>query len=136
MKTRICLLNFQGQFAPKVESGVKPHTIRALRADGRDPLPGDTLHLYYGLRTKGVRLLRREVCEYAHDIMIQPSAGNQHHVLLVGHPLDQAGIEQLARFDGFNSADEFVRYFEKAHGLPFTGLLIGWFPTPDYTTRH
>jgi hypothetical protein len=134
MKTR--LLNFKAQFVPAVENGTKPHTIRALRRDGHDPLPGDMLHLYYGLRTKGVRLLRREACEYAHELMIQPSAGNVHHVFLGGRPMEQAMIEQLAQFDGFTNADEFVRFFEKNHGLPFTGLLIGWFPTPVYVTRH
>lgn len=119
-----------------IQAGTKPHTIRALRVDGRDPLPGDMLQLYTGLRTKAAKLIRSEACEYTHDISIQQSAGNVHHVLLAGQPMSQANIEQLAQFDGFANADEFVRYFEKAHGLPFTGLLIGWFPTPVYVTRH
>ena len=134
MKTR--LLNFKGQFVPKIEDGSKPHTIRALRVDGQDPLPGDMLHLYYGLRTKAVRLLRREACEYAVDVVIQPSAGNVHHVLLAGRPLGQGDIELLARQDGFDNAAAFVRFFEDNHGLPFTGLLIGWTPTPTCATRH
>jgi hypothetical protein len=131
-----CLLNFQAQFAPLVESGLKPHTIRARRVDGRDPLPGDTLHLYTGLRTKASRLLRREPCQYTVEVTIQPSAGNVHHVLLGGKPVDQHDIEVLATVDGFKSATEFVQFFEKMYGLPFTGLLIGWEPMPVYVTRH
>jgi hypothetical protein len=130
------LLNFRAEFAPLVESGEKPHTVRARRRDGRDPLPGDTLHLYTGLRTKAVRLMRREVCDYVREITIQPSAGNVHHVLLGGIPLEQSHVEMLARFDGFTSGTEFVSYFEKTYGLPFTGLLIGWDATPAYVTRH
>jgi hypothetical protein len=131
-----CLLNFGAAFVPLVESGQKPHTIRAKRVDGRDPLPGDTLHLYAGLRTKAVRLLRREPCQYATEITIQPSAGDVHHVLLGGRPLDQREIEALATVDGFDNAIAFVRYFQDMYGLPFTGLLIGWEPIPTYATRH
>ena len=134
MKT--CLLNFQAAFAPLVEAGVKPHTIRTWRTDGRDPLPGDMLHLYTGLRAKGARLLRSEACEYTHEITIQPSAGNIHHVLLGGQLLEQWQVEQLASADGFDSAATFVQYFSRQYGLPFSGLLIGWTPTPTYVTRH
>ncbi|WP_083664408.1 hypothetical protein [Herminiimonas arsenitoxidans] len=132
----IRLLNFQSPFVPMIEAGQKPHTIRAFRTDGKDPEPGDTLHLYYGLRTKSVRLLAAEPCQYATEIMIQPSAGNVYHVLLGGRPLEQYEIEQLARNDGFTDASQFMRYFESQHTLPFKGLLIGWNPIPVYATKH
>lgn len=131
-----CLLNFNAKFVPLVESGRKPHTIRAKRKDGRDPLPGDTLHLYAGLRTKAVRLLRCEACEFTTEVTIQPSAGDVHHVLLGGQLLTQHDVEMLATVDGFGNAVEFVRYFQDMYGLPFTGLLIGWEPMPTYATRH
>ncbi|KAF1043228.1 MAG: hypothetical protein GAK35_02320 [Herbaspirillum frisingense] len=130
------VLNFSQEFVPLVEAGFKPHTIRARRTDGRDPLPGDTLHLCCGQGTKNVRLLRREACEFSTEITIQQSAGNIHHVLLGGLPLSQLAIEQLALADGFPSGAEFVRYFEDRYALPFSGLLIGWAPTPTYVTRH
>lgn len=130
------LLNFKERFAPLVESGLKPHTIRACRIDGRDPLPGDILHMYTGWSTQAARLLRTEPCQYTIEITIQPSAGNVHHVLLGGKPLDQHDIEVLATVDGFKGATEFVQFFEKTYGLPFTGLLIGWEPMPVYMTRH
>lgn len=132
----ICLLDFQPKFVPLVESGLKPHTIRALRVDGKDPLPGDTLHLYTGLRTKVAWLIRREVCAYTVEVTIQPSAGNVHHVLLGGRPIDQHDVETLATIDGFQDGAAFVRFFEANYGLPFTGLLIGWEPAPVNVTRH
>lgn len=130
------VINFSQEFVSLVESGFKPHTIRAKRADGRDPLPGDTLHLYAGQGTKGARLLRREACEFSTEITIQQSAGNIHHVLLGGLPLSQAAVEQLALADGFPGGAEFVRYFEDRYALPFSGVLIGWMPMPTYVTRH
>lgn len=130
------LLNFRAQFAALVEAGTKPHTVRAHRRDGREPLPGDMLHLYTGLRSKSARLLRREPCQYTTELTIQPSAGNVHHILLGGHPLDQRQIEALAVADGFPAAAEFVQFFADTYGLPFTGLLIGWEPAPVYVTRH
>lgn len=132
----ICVLNFQTQFASLVEAGLKPHTIRAYRVDGRDPLPGDTLHLYTGLRTKASRLLRREPCQYTVEVTIQESAGNVHHVLMGGRLLEQHAVELLATVDGFAGAAEFVQFFKKTYGLPFNGLLIGWEPMPLYVTRH
>lgn len=134
MKT--CFLTFGHDIAPLVEAGTKPHTIRALRSGDRDPLPGDILHLYVGKGAKRERLIRLEACEYTHYLTIHQSAGNVHHVLLGGQLLEQDVIERLARFEGFADADQFVRHFDKAHGLPFSGLLIGWLPTPVFVTRH
>lgn len=48
------LYNFQKRFVPFILSGAKTHTIRALRA--HPDKPGDTLHLYTGLRQKGAKL--------------------------------------------------------------------------------
>jgi hypothetical protein len=132
----ICVLNFHSEFAPLVESGQKPHTIRARRVDGRDPLPGDMLHLYSRKCRGRARLLRREPCIYSVEVTIQQSAGNVHHVLLGGRLIDQDAVEALARVDGFSDGSAFVRFFDKTYGLPFTGVLIGWSPAPVQYTRH
>ena len=50
-------LNFRAEFADAVERGEKCQTIRAYRKDGRNPKPGDTLHLYTGMRTRACRRL-------------------------------------------------------------------------------
>jgi len=134
---RTCLLNFQAQFAQLVKSGRKPHTIRARRVDGRDPLPGDMLHLYTGLRSKAARLLRQEICAYTTEITILPSIGQEPQILLGGEPIAGRAVEALAQDDGFENAAAFVQFFKEVYGLPFTGLLIGWRPTPEpKATRH
>lgn len=50
------LYNFQERFVAAILAREKRHTIRGLRAHPDEP--GDTMHLYTGLRTKKSRLLR------------------------------------------------------------------------------
>lgn len=62
------LYNFKKRFAPFVLDGTKRHTIRAKRK--HPDKPGDTVHLYSGLRTKAARLLGRSLCVKVEDIRI------------------------------------------------------------------
>jgi len=132
------LLGFERQFAEAVENGVAaahreraPHakthpkrqTIRARRADGRDPQPGETLHLYTGLRTKDVRKLGEVRCRRVERLRI---AAGGARVERGGERLDRAQLRRLARADGFDSPEELVAFFERRHGLPFDGYLIRW----------
>lgn len=64
-------INFKKQFAPAVESGEKRQTIRARRQDGRDPVAGQTLYLYTGIRTKGCRKLGEVTCKETQQITIE-----------------------------------------------------------------
>lgn len=114
-------LNFQARFADLVESGEKRQTIRALRKDGRDPKPGDTLYLYTGMRTKACRKLLEAECRSARPVTILDVG------VCLGDDLPRrAERESLARADGFDTESEMVRWFQKTHGLPFKGLLIRW----------
>jgi hypothetical protein len=148
------LLGFELRFADAIENGVAaagrragPHpevrpkrqTIRAHRADGRDPKPGDTLYLYTGLRTKAVRKLGEVRCRRVERLRIAPgrtrdkrASSDRGFTCSVAQPgtravpLDPAQLRRLARADGFDSVDEFVAFFESRHGLPFEGYLIRW----------
>lgn len=62
------LYNFQERFSAAILAGEKRHTIRAIRANPDEP--GDTMHLYTGLRTKNSRLLGRASCVRRYDIVI------------------------------------------------------------------
>ncbi|APY94899.1 ASCH domain-containing protein [Burkholderia pseudomallei] len=127
------LLSFKTQFEPLITSGYKPHTIRAKRADGRDPCPGDLLRMYVGLRTKQARVIAQEVCEYVSDIQILPPlAGRLPQVFVGARLLDESEAEALARADGFDGWRDMVAFFADLYGLPFTGNLIGWNRTPPY----
>ena len=114
-------LNFQKQFAPKVESGEKRQTIRALRKDGRDPKTGDTLYLYTGMRTKSCRKLREEKANKVQDITITDAM-----TFLDGKLLDRSEIKGIAIDDGFSCLKDFRSFFARTHGLPFVGKLIKW----------
>lgn len=54
------LYNFKERFITHILDGSKTHTIRPERS--RPDKPGDTLHLYTGLRHKGAQLLMRVPC--------------------------------------------------------------------------
>lgn len=67
------LYNFQPRFVAAIRAGAKTHTIRAPRKGGREDGPGDTMHLYTGLRHKGAeRLLDPPpVCARVESIVIR-----------------------------------------------------------------
>jgi hypothetical protein len=112
------LYNFKSQFVPKILAGEKTHTIRAVRAN--PDKPGNTLHLYTGLRHKGAQLLMRAQCSKVEAIEISPEGD----ILIDGTELGEDEIEQLARRDGFESHAEMMRFWEGR--LPFTGHIIHW----------
>ncbi|MCK9402935.1 MAG: hypothetical protein M0Q26_06020 [Chitinophagaceae bacterium] len=66
--------SFQERFVPLVLNGTKRQTIRTRREKGYAK-KGDTLYLYFGLRTKYCRKLREEVCTDARSIAIDNSYG-------------------------------------------------------------
>lgn len=123
------LYNFKHQFVPFILDGSKRHTIRSVR---RNPdKPGNTLHLYTGLRQPGAQLLFRAPCLKLEDIHI--TAG--HNVFVVGNCLTQDERESLAWHDGFRLAGlekafELMMQFWEGR-LPFSGHIIHW----DYEKR-
>ncbi|WPZ28151.1 hypothetical protein T8A63_10815 [Sulfitobacter sp. OXR-159] len=115
--------NFQTRFAEAVASGQKRQTIRAPRKDDRHAKPGDKLQLYTGMRTKSCRKLRDAVCHDSCAILLEWDKawtfGPQE--LFVGEDL-----ERFAQSDGFACWADMRAWFEKVHGLPFTGQMIRW----------
>lgn len=113
------LLNFEARFAEDVEDGRKRRTIRAFRKDGKDPKPGNILHLYTGLRTKKTRYLGVAVCGRVRKVNL-----SDHGVLIDG--INEPLIYHFARADGFETWTQMLAWFRKRHGLPFNGLMIEW----------
>jgi hypothetical protein len=121
------LYNFKEQFVPAILSGDKTHTIRATRA--HPDKPGNTLHLYTGLRQKGARLLMRVTCTKVENIKIEkiagPFSGATWYEVRIGESLlDNSEREQLARRDGFADFRAMMRFWEGR--LPFEGHIIHW----------
>jgi predicted transcriptional regulator len=125
------LYNFQPRFAPFILAGEKKHTIRALRAN--PDKPGNTLHLYVGLRHKNPRLLGRFECTRVESITISVSQrpfdpdshrGAEWHVFVEGVELSESECEALAVRDGFKDFAEMKEFW--ADRLPFNGQIIHW----------
>lgn len=127
-------LNFKAQFADDVEEGRKRRSIRARRKDGRDPKAGDALQLYTAMRQAGCRKLGDAKCVRVREVEINHMgvkiAGRQLYAgdapAFRGSPDPESYDGDFARADGFGTFSEMVEFFEREHGLPFTGNLIEW----------
>ena len=117
-------LNFQKQFASKVESGEKRQTIRRVR---KRPIKiGDRLQLYTGQRTKRCELLMTATCLSCSPVLI-----NEHSVAVekdgtVEFWTEGMAAEWFASQHGFQSWPDMREWFDERYGLPFEGLLITW----------
>jgi hypothetical protein len=120
-------LNYQKQFAPKVEDGSKRQTIRAKRK--RPFKRGDVLYHYTGMRTKGCRKLGESRCAMVIDITI-----TKRGIKLEDH-VSGPPQEEIAQNDGFTDFNAMRDWFGKTHGLPFHGQLIRW-KSIEKTTPH
>lgn len=140
-------VNFQKRFAGLVESGAKRQTIRALRRDGRDHKPGDSLYLFTGMRTRNCRRL---VVRAGVDVDRVPVANRPYGHVVRCTSADRISIddpvlcerascvkigslellsgeaERVARADGFISFEELLDFVETEHDLPFEGVLSHW----------
>ena len=112
------LYNFRPQFVSKIESGEKTHTIRAPRV--HQDKPGDTMHLYTGLRRKGARLLGRFECVKVEIIRISEAGLSWIDDILLSRDERQA----LARRDGFADFREMMRFWDGRR--PFEGFVFHW----------
>ncbi|SRR6266699_1353856 len=117
------IYNFEPRFVQSILSGAKTHTIRAVRI--HPDKPGNTLHLYTGLRTKKARLLIRVPCVKIEDITIadlRPPA-----IWINDEQLSYDEEEALARRDGFSDFAEMIKFWrEPKNRLPFRGHIIYW----------
>jgi hypothetical protein len=128
----IRLYNFKPRFVEFILSGAKTHTIRDIRK--YPAKPGDTLHLYTGLRTKKTKLLLRVRCVKVEEIKIVETVrmGIDNGVInrkCAAVAIDDQWLsldeqEALARRDGFSDFYEFVTFWDGR--LPFQGHIIHW----------
>jgi len=116
-------LNFQKQFAPKVEARLKRQTIRALRK--RPIKKGDMLYLYTGMRTKACRrLIEPTPCVEVYNFSISPSFRWGVVCHLDGAPIPKWEVEELAEADGFASLEDFIFFSSQLTGYLSTGRLF------------
>ena len=117
-------LNFQTRFAPKILSGEKPFTLRALRKDGRDPQAGQPLYLFTAMRTKQCKKFAEHPCRFAVTICL----GWKLVAIPPFAPLIAADkLELFSRLDGFENYEAFCRFHGITKGCTGKHMrLIAW----------
>ena len=99
-------------FIDKILSGEKRQTIRRASPKWQNVLVGDRLTLYTGLRTKQCRKLGEAVVESITPIMIDTECDNVAVETPLGDfNLDLPALNDLVARDGFDSNDEFFKFF-------------------------
>jgi hypothetical protein len=113
------LYNFKRRFALQILCGQKTLTIRAPRKV--EDVPGNTVHLYCGLRTASCELLLRAPYLKNEPIIIEPPSGL---VELAGVRLNDDERHLFAVADGFKSFLDMAEFW-KGQTL-FKGLVHYW----------
>ena len=99
-------------FIDKILSGEKRQTIRRNSPKWKNVKVGDKLTLYTGLRTKQCRKLGEAVVESITPIMIDTECDNVAVETPLGDfNLDLPALNDLVARDGFDSNDEFFKFF-------------------------
>lgn len=120
--------SFQERFCQKVVDCEKRQTIRADRR--RHARPGESLQLYFGMRTKQCRKLISPdpICVSVDPIRILvPTDGSGCKVATFNLIEPTLVSDRFAQLDGFDDAKDFSAFWLKVHGAGlFTGVLIRW----------
>lgn len=111
-------INFQAEFVPLIESGLKVQTVRR---SSRCKL-GDTIQIYTGQRTKKCRLIGTAKCAISEPITIAET-----YLAAGGWRLPSGDAEYIAKIDGFDDLEAMRSWFRDRYGaLPFEGYRIMW----------
>jgi len=115
----------------KIISGAKRQSIRA---DRKKPIKvGDKLYLYWKQRSPECEKLGETVCTKVSKSLINQDGVNVDDKIII----NQTGLDQFAIADGFDNWQQLIEFFDKTHGLPFTGNLIEWdFPFKEVNHAH
>lgn len=113
-------LNFQAQFADKILSKRKRHSIRK---PGRFK-EGDKIYFFTGLRTKNCKRLGEGIVTKIEKIEITPWLGS---VIINGKELGFFQTQEFASDDGFETEIDFFTFFYNNYGSEkITMDLIHW----------
>lgn len=131
--------SFKERFVPMILDGTKRQTIRALRT-GRQghAMAGDTVYLYFGMRTKWCKKLGESKCTGSQPIEILQNG----EIWLYDNQLRLNAIRitdknAFAWDDGFRpegstrenparAFDLMITFWMRTHSLPFKGWVIYW----------
>lgn len=112
------VIMFQPQFADLIAAGKKFQTIRV----NARCKPGDAISLRRWAdkpyRSKHVVIIE-VICSQVLSVVI-----DKEHIKINGHLTIYEDV--FANCGGFDDARSMREWFERVHGLPFTGAVIGW----------
>ena len=111
-------LGFKKQFVDPIKNGTKIHSIREDEHDRWKA--GNIIHFATGVRTKYYNCFFEDVCKSTQDFEIVYD--DEPFVYIDGKILWVEEIELLAKHDGFNSMEDFFKWFDK----DFKGKIIHW----------
>lgn len=112
-------------FVDKIKDGKKIHTIRTPRKGNTEWREGMDIHFATGVRTPDYNEFATGVCTGVQDIEIKNHSGPIGKTLLIyvdGWMLPKETAEELAINDGFDSLEQFFKWFDE----DFEGRLIHW----------
>ncbi len=122
------LIGYEQQFHAKILDGTKKHT---LREDSHDRWhAGMKMHQSAGVRTKQYKLLKLDTCNGTQKIEIIHRSGEvfikiddkHYYNSLDTHYNNVMRIVQLFQNDGFDSAEDFFKWFNE----DFKGKIVHW----------
>lgn len=120
------VLSFKDQFIKPIQTGQKIHTIREDKP-GRWK-PGNKIHFATGVRTAAYNQFKSGECISVQKFkVIYPEIETiieEEPIVLIDEDIveDVGVLNRLAFQDGFNSLDEFFRWFN----TDFEGKIIHW----------
>jgi hypothetical protein len=114
-------LPFKNQFKDKILSGEKIHTIRK---NSSKWTIGKKIHFVTGMRTKNHDCFKQGKCMGLQEFAIYWRGNTVYPVAVFvsGRTLTLDEVEILAKNDGFNTVDDFYRWFN----ADFKGIIIHW----------
>lgn len=132
--------SFKGRFVEPIRYGLgqpineksfvaraKRQTIRAI-GKRRHARPGETLQLYYGMRTARCVKIGDARCTETFPISIE--VGEKMLMVRVnGELMGFGAAHEFSLDDGFDSPEDMLAFWQEEHGRgEFNGLLIKWEP--------
>jgi hypothetical protein len=114
------VLSFKQQFKPLILNESKIHTIREDKADRWKE--GMKIHFATGARTKQYECFWTGIVRSIQNIHIRREGNYNISIWIDNKYLSDAEIEELAKNDGFDSVDDFCRFFPDG----FLGKIIHW----------
>ncbi len=113
------VIGFKPQFVPKIMDGTKKHTIREDKTNRWKV--GMKMHMATGVSTKKYHEFNRESCKGIESIIIR-RVGSIAGIFVAGELLSKNEAYYLALRDGFDSLEDFFKWFNK----DFEGKILHW----------